>query len=199
MRLILSVIRGALLLLAALSAEAATGSPRMATDFDLQSFIDNAIKAGAKRVVVPAGRYRVRPQGGRHLFFKDLADVEILAEGVEMVCTQTVQAVRFEDCRRVSLKGLTVDYDPLPFTQARITSLAPDKSWVEFEVIDGYPENSLEERIEIYDPATRELRRETADGPKSFSRSVSIATASRRRRATASAKRPTPSRQATFW
>ena len=146
------------LLLAAISAAG--------EDFDLQGFVDAAMKAGAKRVVVPAGRYRVAPKNGRHLVFKDLADVEIIADGVEMVCTQTVQAVGFERCRNVHLKGLTVDYDPLPYTEARITALAPDKSWVEFEVIDGYPENSLEERIEIYDPATSELRRETAGWAK---------------------------------
>ena len=141
-------------------------APGPAQDFDLQGFIDAALKAGAKQVVVPPGRYRVTPAHGRHLVFKDLADVEIIADGVEMVCTQTVQALRLEHCRNLRFKGLTVDYDPLPFTEARITALAPDKSWAEFEIIDGYPDNSLEERIEIYDPATRELRRETAGWEK---------------------------------
>ena len=145
---------------------AETTAPGTAQDFDLQEFIDSVLKAGAKQVVVPPGRYRVTPAHGRHLVFKDLADVEIIADGVEMVCTQTVQALRLEHCRNLRFKGLTVDYDPLPFTEARITALAPDKSWAEFEIFDGYPDNSLEERIEIYDPATRELRRETAGWEK---------------------------------
>ncbi|MEP6669638.1 MAG: right-handed parallel beta-helix repeat-containing protein [Chthoniobacter sp.] len=139
-----------------------------AKDFDLQGFISKAIQGGAKQVIVPAGRYRVTPSGGHHLFFKDLADVEIVADGVEMICTQTVQAVGMENCRNVHLRGLTVDYDPLPFTEGRITALAPDKSWVEFEIIAGYPENALEERVEIYDPQTQELRRETAGWSKEF-------------------------------
>jgi prolyl oligopeptidase len=134
--------------------------------FDLQAFIDTAIKAGSKRVVIPPGRYRVTPKNGSHLAFKDLANVEIIATGVEMVCTETVMAVHFENCHDVHFTGLTVDYDPLPYTEARITALAPDKSWVEFQVIDGYPDSSLEERIEIYDPATRELRRDDADWSK---------------------------------
>ncbi|MEA3213532.1 MAG: hypothetical protein QOE70_6589 [Chthoniobacter sp.] len=140
----------------------------IAQEIDLQSFINEGIKAGSKRVVVPVGRYRVTPNAGRHLLLKDLADIEIIADGVEMVCTQTVQAIGFEHCRNVHLKGLSVDYDPLPFTEARLTALAPDKSWAEFEIIDGYPENSLEERIEIYDPMTRELRRETTGWSKEF-------------------------------
>jgi hypothetical protein len=145
-----------------------TPNPPDAKDFDLQGFIIDAIKAGSKQVIVPAGRYRVTPKAGRHLFFKDLADTEIIADGVEMICTQTVQAIGLEHCRNVHLRGLTVDYDPLPFTEARITALAPDKSWVEFQIIDGYPDSSLEERIEIYDPETRELRRETTSWAKEF-------------------------------
>ena len=148
------------------AAAPATPVPPATQNFDLPGFINTAIQAGSKRVVVPAGRYRVTPQAGHHLLFKDLTDIEIVADGVEMVCTQTVQAIGFEHCRNVHLRGLTVDYDPLPFTEGRITALAPDKSWVEFEIFDGYPHNSIEERIEIYDPATRELRRETAGWSK---------------------------------
>ena len=129
--------------------------------FDLQAFIDRELAAGKTTVVVPPGRYRVEPRHGRHLFFKDLHDVEILADGVEMVCTETSEALGFEQCRHVRMRGLAIDYDPLPFTEGRITALAPDKSWVEFEILDGYPDRRLEERIEIYDPASGELRRET--------------------------------------
>ena len=127
--------------------------------FDLQGCIDNAIKSGQKNINVPPGRYRVTPSRGSHLFFKDLADITILAEGVEMICTKTCRAIGFENCRNVRLRGLTIDYDPLPTTEGRITALAPDKRWAEFDIIAGYPDNKLAERIEIYDPATGELRR----------------------------------------
>ena len=63
---------------------------------------------------------------------------------------------------------MTIDYDPLPFTEGRITALAPDKSWLEFEVIEGYPDSKLEQRIEIYDPATGELRREMTSWQEGF-------------------------------
>jgi hypothetical protein len=137
-------------------------------EFDLQACIDAQFRAGKQCAVVPPGRYRVRPQHGRHLFFKGLADKSIVADGVEMICTQTVRAVGFEDCRNVQLKGLVIDYDPLPIAEARITATAPDKSWLEFEIILGYPDDTLFERIEIYDPATRELRRTDAPWTKEF-------------------------------
>jgi hypothetical protein len=140
------------------------GAPgaRDAAAFDLQGFIAGRIKAGEHRIVVPPGRYRVTPRHGTHLLLKDLADTQIVADGVEMVCTQTCRALVFDNCRNVCFRGLTVDFDPLPFTEGRIVALAPDKRWVEFEIIEGYPEYQLQERIEIYDPATGRLRRETA-------------------------------------
>ena len=130
------------------------------TPFDLQGFIDQALAAGQKRIVVPPGRYRVKPQHYCHLRLRDLQDVEIMATDVEMVCTETTLALAIENCRQVTLRGLTIDYDPLPFTQGRIVALAPDKSWLEFEIIDGYPEN-LEMRIEIFDQRTELLKVET--------------------------------------
>jgi hypothetical protein len=126
---------------------------------DLRALIAAELAAGNKRIIIPSGRYRVQAERGSHLVFSGLADVEIIAENVELVCTSTVRAVLFEDCTNVTLRGLSVDYDPLPFTQGRIVAMAPDKSWIDFEVADGYPENELREPIQVYDPATRTLRR----------------------------------------
>ena len=126
---------------------------------DLRALINAELAAGKKRIVIPPGRYRVPSEKGSHLQFKNLSGVEIIANNVELVCTSTVQAVLFDHCSNVTLRGLVVDYDPLPFTQGKIITIAPDKRSMDFEVAEGYPENQLEERIQIYDPATAELRR----------------------------------------
>ena len=96
------------------------------TPFDLQKFIDTELKAGKRRIVVPPGHYRVAPKQSVHLCFKDLTNTVIIASGVEMICTETARAVNFENCRNVRFEGMTIDYDPLPFTEGRITALAPD-------------------------------------------------------------------------
>ncbi len=129
--------------------------------FDLQGFIDQKIAEGVRRVVIPPGTYRVKPQNRSHLSLKNLNDVEIIAEGVEMICTETTRAITIENCTNLTLRGLTIDYDPLPFTQGRITALAPDKSWLEFELFDGYPDDELVRRIEIFDQTSHELKRDT--------------------------------------
>jgi hypothetical protein len=146
----------------------AASAPRTPRDFDLQAFINGQLQAGKRSVIVPPGCYRVKPKHGRHLFFRELADVEVIADGVEMICTETTRAMVFENCRNVHVKGITIDYQPLAFTEARITALPPDKSWAEFEIIPGYPEDTFEQRIEIFDPATGELRRTDAGWVKTF-------------------------------
>jgi hypothetical protein len=137
----------------------AAGSPVVSADgiADLQGFINGQLSAGEKRVVVPPGRYRVAPKGRCHLRFDKLENVGIVMNGVELVCTETTQAVSISDCRNLRISGLTIDYDPLPFTQGRITALGPENEWIEFEIAEGYPEN-LEMRIEIFDGKSGELK-----------------------------------------
>ncbi len=166
----LKIITTGLMLLAALVGGWAVGQPAdnssaaVGRMVDLQALIDQQIKTGTNRVIIPPGRYRVTPKNGSHLHFQALTNLEIIANGVEMICTEVRPAMVFDHCRDLHLCGLTVDYDPLPMTEGRIVALAPDKSWVEFQIIDGYPEDNLVERIEIYDPITKELRRDSYYG-----------------------------------
>lgn len=134
--------------------------PGNGADFDLQGFIDKAIAAGAKTVVVPPGRYRVTPVDRQHLVLRDLQDVTIIAEGVEMICTETTRALTISNCRNVTVRGLIIDYDPLPFTQGRITALSPDKKVHEVELLDGYPRADAARnfKYEIFASETRTLR-----------------------------------------
>ena len=125
---------------------------------DLQGYIKAHLEGGSKNIVVPPGRYRVAPQGQAHLSFSKLDNIEIVMKGVEMVCTETTRAVNISECTKLQLTGLIIDYDPLPFTQGRITAIGPNKEWLEFELLKGYPENQLEIRIEIFDVTTGELK-----------------------------------------
>lgn len=154
------------------SGSAATESKSVLVErpLDLRAFIASELAAGKTQIVIPPGRYRLKPVNGSHLRFQDLQNVEFVAKNVEMVCEATVQAIGLERCTNVTLRGLTIDYDPLPFTQGKIVALGPEKSWVEFELFEGYPDNELVERIEIFNPANRELRRASYYGWGAFER-----------------------------
>lgn len=107
--------------------------------FDLQDFIDQRILAGEKVITVPPGQYRIVPQNKVHLRFSGVSDLTVIADGVEMICTETTRAIGIEDCTNVSLRGLTIDYDPLPFTQGKITEISPDRKSHTLEIETGFP------------------------------------------------------------
>ena len=145
---------------AAAAAEPARDPGR---DFDLQGFIDAAVKAGGTHVRVEPGRYRVKPTRSQHLVLRGLSNVVIDCTGVEMICTETTRALTIADCENVTLRGLTIDYDPLPFTQGRITAISPDKRVHEVALFDGYPRAQVatNTKYEIFRPDTRLLRRDS--------------------------------------
>ncbi|MCX6903365.1 MAG: right-handed parallel beta-helix repeat-containing protein [Verrucomicrobia bacterium] len=128
--------------------------------FDLQGFLDKEIAAGQKRIVIPAGRYRVTPKNQQHLWLRGLTDLQIIADGVEMICTETTRALTISHCTNVTVHGLIIDYDPLPFTQGRITGFSADRKIHEVELFDGYPgaEAARPFKYEIFRPDTRTLR-----------------------------------------
>lgn len=136
------------------------GAAEVGTPFDLQAFIDGELAAGKQQIVVPPGRYRVTPQHRQHLVLENLHDVQIIADGVEMICTETTRALTIRRCRNVTLRGLIIDYDPLPYTQGRITSISSDGKTYEVELFDGYPpaEAVRNFKFEIFRPDTRTLR-----------------------------------------
>lgn len=129
---------------------------------DLPGIIAGQLAEGKKQVVIPPGRYRVTPQNREHLRFEGLRDVEILAHGVELVCTETTRAITIVDCEDLTIRGLTVDYDPLPFTQGRIIERDGHESFT-FEVIDGYASTGLPTRtkVEVFNSTTDRLRSHT--------------------------------------
>ena len=147
-------------LIASLNAAAGADNPNSGIAFDLQGFIDKEIAAGQRRIVVPPGRYRVTPKNQQHLVLRGLKDLQIIADGVEMICTETTRALTVTRCTNVTVRGLVIDYDPLPFTQGRITSVSADKKVHEIELFEGYPpaESARNFKYEIFRPDTRTLR-----------------------------------------
>lgn len=139
---------------------ARAGARDLVGDFDLQQFIDAQVKTGTRRIIVPPGHYRVIPHDRQHLVLRGLADVQIIGDGVEIICTETTRALTIEHCTNVTVRGFVIDYDPLPFTQGRITAFAPDKKAHEVELFDGYPAATTARnfKYEIFRPDTRTLR-----------------------------------------
>ena len=143
---------GLLLLFALLGWSSAAG----AEVADFRPAFAAARKSGETRIVIPPGTYRLAPEAGQKVVWtvQGLHDTEIVAEGVTLVSTKLTRAVALDHCSGVTLRGLTVDYDPLPFTQGTVVAVAPDAGWIDVKLHEGYPRQPYA-RIDVVDPATR--------------------------------------------
>ena len=129
---------------------------------ELREIVADGLKAGQHRIVIPPGIYRGAPEKGKkvHLTLSGISDTEILADEVTMVCTDPAsRAITFSKCAKVTLQGLTVDYDPLPFTQGDVVSVNADDGWMDVKIHAGYPVVPAV-RVDIVDHATRYRKRD---------------------------------------
>jgi hypothetical protein len=111
--------------------------------------------AGDKRTfTIPPGIYRGRVDENVFLTLKNAKDLTLNAEGVTLVCEKLTRAMQISNCEDLTLRGLTVDYDPVPFTHGTIVAVDQDDTWVDVKIHDGYPMKPYA-RIDIVDRKTR--------------------------------------------
>lgn len=135
----------------------------------VQREIDAAFKAGLKKVVIPAGTYRLpRPESlPWHLRFIGLKDFEIDATGVTLIFTgRDKRSIMFDNCTNVTFRGATLLREIPPFSQGKIQSIAEDRSSVQIKIDAGYPTDLDDARyfhhhppvIDLYQPGTQKLK-----------------------------------------
>ncbi len=129
--------------------------------FEPISYIEQELRAGNNYIVIPSGVYKVTTQNNAYLTFKNLRNVTIDFTGVEFIGQVRTRMFDISNCENLTLKGLTFDYDPLPFTQAWITNIDRDKNW-DIKVIDGYPAEDINSAkdcwpIQVYGKDSLEL------------------------------------------
>ena len=120
--------------------------------------VRHAIARGEKCISVPADRYYVDPKDGSGNFFieiKGLRDTVIDFGGADLIGKVRTRFLNMEDCTNVTIKGFSLDFDPLPYTQGIIRSVDKDGTW-DVEIVDGYPDveatDGGNEPIDAHDP-----------------------------------------------
>ena len=111
--------------------------------------VAKAVEAARKlgpgaQVVFGPGVYRLGPvRGGRACVeLRDLDGVTIRGEKGKthlIITNPWAGAFRLTRCRNVWVSGVTLDWDPLPFTQGVVTTSDPAAETFEFEVDAGFP------------------------------------------------------------
>ncbi len=124
------------------SAEQAPAAKPVLTEQSLRERIGKAISSRARSVRIAPGVYRIGPDasGKAHLLFQDVHDLVVDATGSELIMTDGMKTplVALYNCRNVTLKGFTVDCDPVTFLQGKIAGMAPDRAWYDLQVDPGY-------------------------------------------------------------
>ena len=87
--------------------------------------IMRAYHSGRGQIVIPPGVYKLpEPRGGFYLSFNNMKDFRIIGKGVTLLRTDpTKGGIQFTHCRNVTLDGITLRCDPIPYTQGRIIAL----------------------------------------------------------------------------
>ena len=125
---------------------------------DLKPILD--AQMGNSVIEIPKGKYLLNLYSYRTYRFNNLTDVVINGNGSEIICNSQERAMGFYNCSRVKISDLTLDYDPLCFTQGSIVNMNIKKGWFEVEIDSGYPvENLSTSKVQFYDPLTREIKK----------------------------------------
>ena len=129
---------------------------------ELRKLIADGIERKLTRIVIPPGLYKGAPEAGKkvHMTISKLSDTEIVADGVTMLCTDPTRALTLDHCSRVTITGLIVDYDPLPFTQGDIIEVNSKEGWLDVKIHAGYPVRA-QARIDVVDRLTRFRKTDT--------------------------------------
>lgn len=95
-----------------------------------------------KRLVIPKGRYNLRADGNpAHpdtLFaLSEMDGLVIDGQGAELMMTGTAGIFSFTNCKNVTVRGLTVDWERPPFSEGTVIAATP-KSF-DVKVLDAYP------------------------------------------------------------
>ena len=109
---------------------------------------------------IPAGKYRC----AKTLSIRDKKNLIVDAAGVTVIMTNHVNAFDIRSCENLEIKGFTIDYDPLPFTQATLSSYDPIGMTGEITLMKGYPrldQFQNQGTIMVFDPKTRNWKRDS--------------------------------------
>jgi len=116
---------------------------------DAEAFRDALVRASEipdATLEIEPGTYRfspIREQGAGtwwHIRAPEVEDVTIEGNGATIYYTEPRAAgLYFSYGSDVTVRDLTVDYDPVPFTQGSVVDISGDRRTIELELDDGYP------------------------------------------------------------
>lgn len=127
------------------------------------------------RLRVPAGRYRFNASIEPIFHFRKASGFVIEGEGAVFLFSGNTQAFLFEDCSRIAISGITVDWTRPPFSQGIVQQVADREFTVKID--PRYPVTG-KEPIKTIGEYDRDLRLPSRNGVDQYYgiKSVSLVT-----------------------
>ena len=113
-------------------------------ELDLQQLLRNAVSQGKNSLTLSPGRYKVPST----IILNNVDTFTLNGNGAILLIPPTGELIEFFGIKDITIKNLTIDCDPLPYTQGTITKISDDCSEFEYEVHSGYP--TLERFVETF-------------------------------------------------
>lgn len=104
--------------------------------------ISAAATGGKGSLTVPPGLYRFA-KDQIPLSLTGVTGFSLDAHGAEWILEGSQPAVRLERCRDITLRGLTVERDPFPYTQFEVISFDAAAKKLEARFLEGYDPQSV--------------------------------------------------------
>jgi len=107
----------------------------------IQKAVDAAVAAGeGSRVVFEKKTYRLdwRKNAPYQISLVGVKNIAIEGNGAILVSHPRNNLISLINCSGVSVKGFTIDYDPLPFTQGTIIEVNAKEGWIDVRIQKGY-------------------------------------------------------------
>ena len=110
----------------------------------IRKAISTAVGCGQAAKVIFEGykTYRVGPRSDRWegLDVSAAEDLTIEGNGATLVIHPNARALIIHKSRRCAIRGLDIDYEPLPFTQGEVVRVDAKQGTFDVRLHDGYPD-----------------------------------------------------------
>lgn len=103
-----------------------------------------AVNDGVHEIELDQKHYRFQAEHledveGAFIRLQNVDGLTIHGNGAQFWFEDYLTAFRLENCQNISLLDLTMDWDPLPFSQVVVTAIDPEGNYLEGKTEDGFP------------------------------------------------------------
>lgn len=107
--------------------------------------LEELVRNPGATLEIDPGTYRFSPPAGSdlspHFTVETAKDVVIDGHGAKLVFTDPLRsAFAFHGGEDIGIRNVTIDYDPVPFTQGKIIGLSNDNQTVRLDLDQGFPD-----------------------------------------------------------